>query len=405
MTEAGSENAITVYGTTWCGDCKRSKRFLAEQRIRYRWVDVEENPDGLRFIEEVNQGKHIVPTIVFPDGSILVEPSNADLAAKLGIPTKAQCSFCDLIIVGGGPAGLTAAIYAAREGIDTLVIERAGLGGQVGLTERLDNFPGFPEGVTGEEFAKRLEDQARRFEVEMLAAQKVVSINVDDGDYRVVHTASGDEYRASAIILAVGSTYRQLGVPGEEDFIGSGVHFCSTCDGPFYKGKDVLVVGGGNSAGEEAIFLTKFASKVTMVTIDPELTASQIVRQKVLEQPNIDIIYNTTVAAFNGDSRLRSVTLKDVRTGETKEATPAGVFVFIGLQPNTGFLKDLVKLDRWGFIETDATLQTSTPGIFAAGDCRAGSTKQAAAAAGEGATVALMVRQYLGQMKKVAPGV
>ncbi|HVB26979.1 MAG TPA: FAD-dependent oxidoreductase, partial [Mycobacteriales bacterium] len=254
MTHTG----IVLYGTTWCGDCKRSKQFLGEQRVHYEFVDVDGNPEGLAVVERHNDGKDIIPTIVFPDGDVLVEPSNAELAAKLGIRTVARRSFYDLIVVGSGPAGLTAALYAAREGIDTLVVERGGVGGQAGVTERLDNFPGFPEGVTGTEFAERLRAQAERFGVEILAAQEVAGID-EDGMYRIVRTGDGADYRAFAVLLATGSTYRRLEIPREADFIGAGVHFCATCDGPFYRDQEVLVIGGGNSAGEESLFLTRFA--------------------------------------------------------------------------------------------------------------------------------------------------
>src|SRR5687767_13039630 len=201
-----ANSSITMYGTLWCGDCKRAKTFLGEQRIHYDYIDVEQDADGLAFIERVNGGKQIVPTIVFDDGSILVEPSNAELAAKLGLKTAAKRQFYDLIVIGSGPAGLTAALYAAREGIDTLVIERGGVGGQAGITERLDNFPGFPEEVSGVEFADRLRRQAERFGVEILSAQDVTGI-ATEGDYRIVRTADGNEYRYWAVLLALGSTY------------------------------------------------------------------------------------------------------------------------------------------------------------------------------------------------------
>src|SRR6185312_10109610 len=209
--------------------------------------------------------------------------------AKLGLQTMAKNAFYDLIVVGSGPAGLTAALYAAREGIETLVIERAGVGGQAGVTERLDNFPGFPEGVSGAEFADRLRRQAERFGVEILSAQEVTAID-KDGEYRVVRTDDGAEYRSFAVLLALGSTYRRLGVPGETDFIGAGVHFCATCDGAFYRGREVMVIGGGNSAGEESIFLTKFASHVTIANRGPRLTASKVVVEKVNEHPAIDVL-------------------------------------------------------------------------------------------------------------------
>jgi thioredoxin reductase (NADPH) len=218
---------------------------------------------------------------------------------------------------------------------------------------------------------------------------------VQDG-YKIVRTESGSEVTANALLLAVGSTYRRLDVPGEDDFIGAGVHFCATCDGPFYKGREVMVVGGGNSAGEESLFLTKFSPRVTVVTRGAELSASAIVKQKVAETPGITVVPNSTIAAFSGaGSRLETVTLRNLQTGELTEAAPAGVFVFIGQQPNTPFVKGLVELDERGFILTGKGLETSVPGIFAAGDAREGSTKQAASAVGEGATAALAIREYL----------
>ena len=286
---------ITLYGTNWCSDCKRSKKFFGEQRVHYDFVDIDSDPEGMAVVEKANNGKHVIPVIVFEDGSNLIEPSNAELAAKLGLQTAAKSRFYDLIIVGSGPAGLTAGLYAAREGIDTLVIERGGVGGQAGITERLDNFPGFPEGVTGSDFADRLRAQAERFGVEILTAQEVSAFAVDE-DYRIVRTADGTEYRAWAVLLALGSTYRRLGVPGEEDFIGAGVHFCATCDGAFYRGKEVCVIGGGNSAGEESIFLTKFAKKVTIITRDGALSASKVVVQKVEEHPRIDVMDHEELA-------------------------------------------------------------------------------------------------------------
>ena len=389
-----SHTNIKMYGTSWCSDCKRAKQFFGEQRVHYDFVDVDADKEGMAYVEQVNDGKQIIPVIVFEDGSTLVEPSNADLAAKLGLQTVAKRHYYDLIVVGSGPAGLTAALYAAREGLDTLVIERAGVGGQAGVTERLDNFPGFPEGVSGAEFADRLRAQAERFGVEILSAQEVTGVRVE-GRYKCVTTGDGEDYRAGAVLLALGSTYRRLGVPGEEDFIGAGVHFCATCDGAFYRGKDVIVVGGGNSAGEESVFLTRFADKVTIVTRDDHLTASKVVQEKVDENPQIDVVTGASPSEFKGDTRLRSVILRDVDGGGEREINPDGVFVFIGLTPNSELVHDQVQLDEFGFIQTDIGLQTSLPGVFAAGDVRAGSTKQAASAAGEGAAVALSIRRYL----------
>ncbi|GAB4123558.1 MAG: hypothetical protein Fur005_35290 [Roseiflexaceae bacterium] len=385
---------LVVYGAPWCSDCKRTKKFLGEQRIHYEWVDVEQDAAGLALVEQVNQGKRIIPTLVFDDGSTLVEPSNAELAAKLGLQTRASAAYYDLICIGGGPASLTAALYAAREGLEVLVIERGGLGGQAGVTERLDNFPGFPDGIGGGEFADRLTQQARRFGVELLQAQDVVGLRAEE-ESRYVMTGDGNEYGARAVLIATGSTYKRLDVPGEDDLIGAGVHFCATCDGPFYKGQAVAVIGGGNSAGEESLFLTRFASEVTMLVRGTQLTASKIVVDQIAATPQITVRYNTEVAELRGTGRLQEVVVRERTSGATDVIQPAGLFVFIGLTPNTGWLPPAIERNQAGFILTSLSLETSMPGVFAAGDVRQGSTKQAASAAGEGATAALMIREYL----------
>ena len=382
---------ITVYGSSWCSDCKRAKRFLGDQQVQYRWVDVEQDEQGRRFVEEHNDGKTIIPTIVFDDESVMVEPSNAELAQKLGLKTMARHRFYDLIVIGGGPAVLTAAFYASREGLSTLVLERSSLGGQAALTERLENYPGFPAGLTGADFGKRLVEQSERFEVEMVSAAEVSEIGVAGHD-RVVRTHEGAEYRAHALILAPGNAYKRLGADGEDDLIGAGIHYCATCDGPFYKGKELAVIGGGNSAAEEGSFLTQFASKVTLLVRGDKLTASKIYHDKVMNHPKMDVRFNVEVKRFTGGKRLQGLVVKTPDGEETLR--PAAVFVFIGLKPNTDFLKGSVDLTTDGFIDAPG-LATSMTGVFAAGDARAGSTKQVASAVGEGAAAALAVRHYL----------
>ena len=340
------EANITVYGAPWCPDCRRSKQFLGEQSIPYLWVDIDEDEEGRNRVQALNDGKQIIPTIVFQDGLILVETSNADLAAKLGISPKAKREFYDLIVIGGGPAGLSAALYAAREGIETLIIERSGVGGQAGTTERIDNYPGFAQGIGGAELADAMREHAERFEVEILPAQTVTSIEAQ-GDYKMISTESGDSYCGRSLLLTPGATYRRLNVPGEEDLIGAGIHFCATCDGPFYKGQELLLLGGGNSGVEEGLFLTKFATKVTILEVGERLRASQILQEKAASHPQIEVRLNTTVVEFKGDGKLSSVVIKDTATGETAEITPGAVFVFIGLLPNTAFVKDSVDLDQW----------------------------------------------------------
>src|SRR5216683_2828444 len=306
---------IKLYGTNWCSDCKRSKKFLGEQRVHYDFIDIEEDLEGQAIVRELQKGGMTIPTIVFEDGSVLIEPSNAEVAAKLGLETKAKCEFYDLITVGGGPTALTTAIYAARDGYDVLVIERSGLGGQAGITERLDNYPGFPEGVTGAEFAERIIEQAKRFGVELLSAQNVVKVGNDE-DAHYVETDSGNKYRANAVLIATGSTYKRLGIPGEDDFIGAGVHFCATCDGPFYKGREVAVIGAGNSAVEEAAFLTRFSPKVTILARGSDLSASKLASDKARESKQIDLRFNTQVVELKGKNhRLESVVTKNTQTG------------------------------------------------------------------------------------------
>ena len=396
------QQQIKVFGAPWCPDCKRSKEFLNEQRVPYQWSDIDEDEAGRDYVQQVNNGKQIIiPTIVFPDGSILVEPSDAELAEKLGIRLQATRQYYDLIIIGGGPAALTAGIYSAREGLNTLIIERSGIGGQAGITQEIENYPGFPDPISGADLADRLRRQAERFDVEILAATEVTSL-ARHGDYVDVRVQSGEEYCGSSVVLATGSTYRRLGVPGEEDFIGAGVHFCATCDGPFYKGKDIVVVGGGNSGFQEALFLTKFASSVTILEVGKTVRASKALQDRVAQRSDMRVLTETTVEEFKGDTRLGSIVLKNVATGETQELRPGAVFVFIGLLPNTDFLKGLVELDRYGFVATKTNLETSMEGVFAAGDCRSGSTKQVASAVGEGATAALMVREHLERSGEVA---
>jgi thioredoxin reductase (NADPH) len=387
---------ILVYGATWCPDCKRSKAFLSEQRIPFTFIDLEEHPEASAIVESHNGGKHIIPTIVFPDGSVLSEPTNEALAEKIGLARESAEMSYDLVIVGGGPASLTTGIYAARENIRTLIIERSSIGGQAGVTERFDNYPGFPEGVGGAELAGRMEQQARRYGVEMLPAVSVTELIPDAGRTLVV-TSTGQRIHAGAVMIATGSTYRRTGAPGEDDLIGAGIHFCATCDGPFYKGApEVVVLGGGNSGLEEGLFLTQFADHVTVIERSDSLRGSRLLQDKVEAHPRMTVLTGTAVTGFHGNDKgkLESLTLVAADGSENRHEA-SGAFVFIGLVPNTDWLEGTVDRDEAGFVITDRLMMTNVPGIFAAGDVRAGSTKQLASAVGDGAATALQLRHYL----------
>jgi thioredoxin reductase (NADPH) len=396
---------IQLYGASWCPDCRRAKKFLADQRVEFDWHDIDGRDDLQALVEERNDGKRIIPTIVFPDGSHLAEPSNEELAEKLGLARSAMMHVYDLVIVGGGPTGLTTAIYAARENLETLVIDSKGLGGQAGVTERLDNYPGFPEGIGGAELADRFVKQAERYGVEMLQAVSVTAI-ADDGHRELdIETATGDHYHARAALIATGSSYRRTDAEGEDDLIGAGVHFCATCDGPFYKGSsELMVIGGGNSGLEEGLFLTQFTDTVTVVERGDTLRGSKLLQDKVLNHPRMEVLLEHGVTAFrpkdDGSGKLGTVELEDLAGGGRLERHPAGVFVFVGLDPNTGFLQDRIALDERGFVATDATFMTDVAGVFAAGDVRGGSTKQLASAVGEGAAVAIQIRGCLDRLER-----
>ena len=390
-----TSDRLLVYGASWCPDCRRAKQFLASHRVAYDWVDLEEHPDKTAEVEARNDGKRIIPTIVFPDGSFLAEPSNDELADRIGLSRVAASREYDLVIVGGGPTGLTTAIYAARENARVLVVEKSAPGGQAGVTERFDNYPGFPDGVGGAELADRMTRQAERYGVEILAAVGATSI-VREGAMLRVTLSTGDYVEAPVVLIASGSTYRRTDAEGEADLIGAGIHFCATCDGPFYRGaKDLTVIGGGNSGLEEGLFLTQFADHVTVVQSLDHLTANKLLQDKVLNHPKMSVMLDSSIVSFNASStgKLESVTIAHGGS-ETRHDT-AGAFVFIGLDPNTDFLDDSLEVDARGFLVTDQMFRTNADGIFAAGDVRSGSTKQIASAVGEGAGVAIQIRYYL----------
>lgn len=309
-----------------------------------------------------------------------------------------QVETHDLVIVGAGPAALTAAIYSTREDVDTILFEKGVIGGLAAITDWVDNYPGFPEGIAGLDLAEGLRKQAERFGADIRLGE--VSEIIDEGDYRRLVTTDGD-IRAKAVLIATGSDYKKLGIAGEMEYYGRGVHYCATCDGAFYRDKRLVVVGGGNSAIQEAIFLTRYATKIDVLVRGETLRASEILQHELEKfTDKITVHFNTTTDEIVGtDGKVTHVLGTDKTTSKQVRFDTDGVFVFIGLDPNTGFLKDSkVELDEIGMIKTDATLQTTMPGVFAAGDVRSGATMQIASATGEGATAALSIRKYIEEM-------
>jgi len=303
-----------------------------------------------------------------------------------------ETKFYEVIIIGGGPAGLTAGLYTSRSRLNTLLIEIGLPGGQMTTTEIIENYPGFPQGITGDELSRLMEEQAKRFGLEVVP-QEVVEVK-REGDVKVVK-ANDSTYRCKALIICTGNEWRKLGIPGEKEFTGKGVSYCATCDGAFFQDSQIVVVGGGDSALTEALYLTKFAKELTILHRRDALRGTKIYQERIFANPKIKMLWSTVAQEIKGDSVVRSILVKNVKTGEITELATEGVFLFVGLTPKTEFLKGLVKLDEAGYIMTDENGETSVKGIFAAGDCRKKLLRQVATAVGDGAMAAFAVEKYL----------
>jgi thioredoxin reductase (NADPH) len=303
----------------------------------------------------------------------------------------------EVIIIGGGPAGLTAGLYTSRSRLRTLLIESSLFGGQITTTELIENYPGFPKGITGAELGQLMEEQARRFGLEMVN-QEILEVRLE-GEKKVVRTHEAD-YEAEVLIVSSGTEYRRLGIPGEEEFIGKGVSFCATCDGAFFQDSRIVVVGGGDSALTEALFLTKFAKEVTIIHRRDALRATKIYQERAFANPKIRFLWNSVMQEIKGDKMVQSILVRNVKTGEVKEFETEGVFLFVGIVPRTQFLKGSVQMDDGGYVLTNEDCETSVKGIFAAGDCRKKLLRQITTAVGDGATAAFAAEKYLEEKKK-----
>ena len=409
-------DGIRIVGTALSPASYAVKNFLSGNQVPYQWVDFEADAPTRALVEQICEGSVRLPVVLFPDGTALIQPAPRELAEKVGLQTRAQRPFYDLAVIGGGPAGLAAAVYGASEGLKTILIESEAPGGQAGTSSQIENYLGFPSGITGGDLARRAAAQARKFGTEIVTAQEVVSIRRED-PYRILRLSDDSEVSCYTVVLATGMAVRKLEAPGLDVLVGCGVYYgAAMTEAALYRDRDVFVIGGANSAGQGAMFFSRYARKVSIVVRGGSLSAgmSQYLVDRIHETANVDVVPFTRVASVRGDGRLEAITLEDVRTGEQREEPAAAMFIFIGTAPHTSMVDGLVELDEKGFVLTGRDLmtdgkppkgwplerdpypfETSVPGIFAAGDARLGSGKRVAAAVGEGSATVSMVHQYL----------
>jgi thioredoxin reductase (NADPH) len=409
---------IKVVGHRWSARSSEVREFLARNQVPYRWYTSEE-PEGQRLLAAAGTDDRELPLVITPDGESLVQPSDPELASRVGLATTPSADFYDLIVIGGGPAGLGAAVYGASEGLRTVLVERTATGGQAGQSSRIENYLGFPDGVSGAQLTDRARRQATKFGAELLTAREVTGLEVN-GAARTVRFDDGSSVSAHAVILATGVTYRQLTAPGVAELTGRGVYYGSALtEATGCTDNDIYIVGGANSAGQAAVYLAKRAKSVTILVRGPSLTASMshYLIEQVESRPNIKVRTCTEVVEAHGQDHLEQLTLADSNTG-AKETVPAQwVFVFIGAAPLTDWLEGVVQRDSHGFVLTGPDLlvsgqppkgwpldrppyhlESSVPGVFVAGDARAESAKRVASAVGEGAMSVMLVHRYLEQL-------
>lgn len=407
---------IRVAGSRWSPTSHAVKDFLSRTQTPYEWIDVDADGSNRELVESVSPGLRRLPVVFFPDGTTLVEPEIRDLAERIGLQTRATQPFYDLIVVGGGPSGLAAAVYGASEGLRTVMIESEAPGGQAGTSSRIENYLGFPSGLSGGDLARRATAQARRFGAEVVTPCRVAGIRIEH-PYRVITLDDGSELRCYAVVLATGMEVRRLDVPGIDALTGAGVYYgAALAEAVACRDEDVFIVGGANSAGQAAMLFSRYAGKVTMLIRGPSIEAgmSRYLVDRIQAADNVQISTRTAVTKVTGTDRLQSIDLKDLDSDEIRTVPADSMFIFIGSAPRSDIVADLIKRDEQGFILTGPDLlkngkrpqgwhesrdpfllETNVPGVFAAGDVRLGSTKRVASAVGEGSAAVGMVHRYL----------
>ncbi len=413
---------IRVLGTRYSNRSYELRNFLARNQVPYQWIDIElaqTDPEVKGLVESLGPETHQLPVMLFPDGVRLAEPALPAVADKIGLKTHAQANFYDLAIVGGGPAGLAAGVYGASEGLRTVMIEREAPGGQAGLSSRIENYLGFPVGLSGSDLARRAVQQAERFGVEILSPQEVIGVRVE-GPYRYIKLVDGTEISCNALLLAMGVQWRSLDVPGMDRLQGAGVYYGGgSSEALSCKGETVYIVGGANSAGQAAMHFSKFAAKVVMLIRGATLasTMSFYLIEQIEKTPNIEVRKFASVTGVYGEKRLECISIEYSDSKTTEQAPASSLFIFIGAQPRTQWLDGVVMRDNLGFVlsgpdlivdgkppktwtqERDpGLLETSVPGIFVVGDVRHGSVKRVASGVGEGAVVVQFIHQYLAKV-------
>jgi thioredoxin reductase (NADPH) len=409
-------DGIRIAGTLWSATSHAVKDYLARSQIPYRWLDIERDSEARELVEATAEGQPRLPVVFFPDGSTLVAPDLRSVAEKVGLGAPATKPFYDLIIIGAGPAGLAAAVYGASEGLRTVVIEREAAGGQAGTSARIENYLGFPKGISGADLTRRATTQAKRLGAEILTAQEVAGIRVQD-PYRIVTLDDGTELSCHALLIATGVKVRELDVPGLEPLVGGSVYYgAASSEAVHYQDSKVFVIGGANSAGQGAMFLSRFASEVTILIRGDSLKKdmSQYLIEQIKGADNISVRVNTELIGVTGTERLETLTMQNNVSGESETVPADAIFIFIGAVPYSDCVAGLVEVNEAGFILTGPDLmrdgrrprnwalqrdphlmETSVPGIFAAGDVRAGVIRRVASAVGQGSVAVSFVHRYL----------